>query len=85
MRTALDYFLELIYFETTSDENSTTYPSSPGQIEILRHLVGLVEELGLRRLSDNIRSTVACPPFSRAGRSAAAGHRSRRYIASRLR
>ncbi|NLZ70645.1 MAG: peptidase T [Clostridiaceae bacterium] len=53
MRTALDYFLELIYFNTTSNENSTTYPSSPGQIEILRHLAGLVEELELETtLSD---------------------------------
>ncbi|MCL4125504.1 UNVERIFIED_CONTAM: hypothetical protein GTU68_048426 [Idotea baltica] len=43
----LDRFLQYVQIDTTADENSTTYPSSPGQLEIGRLLVQQMIDMGI--------------------------------------
>lgn len=43
----LDRFLEYVQIETTSDPTATTYPSSPGQLELGKLLVSHLRSLGL--------------------------------------
>lgn len=50
---ALDYFLDFVRWETTSDENSPDCPSSPGQRAFGAHLVNLLEALGLSAVQDS--------------------------------
>jgi tripeptide aminopeptidase len=40
-------FLHYVTFDTQSDENSETYPSTAKQLELLRHLKGELAEIGL--------------------------------------
>jgi tripeptide aminopeptidase len=40
-------FLKYVSFDTRSDEASETYPSTPGQLVLLRHLAGEMRELGM--------------------------------------
>jgi tripeptide aminopeptidase len=44
----LSRFLEYVTFDTQSDENSETYPSTPKQLELLRHLLKQLKEIGLK-------------------------------------
>jgi tripeptide aminopeptidase len=44
----LDRFLRYVTFDTQSDENSTTYPSTAKQLVLLKHLVGELKEIGLK-------------------------------------
>ena len=44
---AYERFLRYIAYETTSDENSSACPSSPGQWELARALVEELKSLGL--------------------------------------
>jgi tripeptide aminopeptidase len=48
MDTLLDRFCRYARIDTQANETSTTYPSSPGQLELGRQLVGELLELGLR-------------------------------------
>ena len=45
--SALSRFLRYVTFDTRSDEHSSTFPSTPGQLTLLRELVGELEALGL--------------------------------------
>lgn len=47
MKQVLDRFLEYIAVDTTSDENSSTYPSTPAQLVLGRRLAEECERLGL--------------------------------------
>jgi len=40
-------FLEYVTFDTQADENSETYPSTPKQLELLKHLLKQLKEIGL--------------------------------------
>ena len=46
MKTLLDRFIRYVRIDTQSDEKATTYPSSPGQLELSRMLT---QELLTRR------------------------------------
>jgi tripeptide aminopeptidase len=45
--SALSRFLRYVTFDTRSDEHSTTFPSTPGQLVLLRELLAELEALGL--------------------------------------
>jgi tripeptide aminopeptidase len=45
--SALDRFLRYVTYDTQSKEGSDTYPSTPGQLVLLRDLVGELRALGL--------------------------------------
>ena len=45
--SASSRFLRYVTFDTQSDERSATYPSTPGQLVLLNHLVGELKDLGL--------------------------------------
>ena len=47
METVTDKFLRYISFETTSDENSTTHPSSLKELDLSRQLVAEMKALGI--------------------------------------
>jgi tripeptide aminopeptidase len=48
MKTScVERFLRYVTFDTQSDENSETYPSTAKQLELLRHLVGELKGVGL--------------------------------------
>ena len=46
--TLLDRFCRYVRVDTTADENSTTYPSTPGQLELGRMLTEELRAMGLR-------------------------------------
>jgi len=46
--SCVERFLRYVTFDTQSSEASQTYPSTPGQLVLLRHLVGELQDLGLR-------------------------------------
>lgn len=48
MNTLLDRFCRYVRIDTTAVENSGTYPSSPGQLELGRMLTAELHALGLR-------------------------------------
>ncbi|MCI0456139.1 MAG: peptidase T [Gemmataceae bacterium] len=48
MDTLLDRFCRYVQVDTTAVEGAATYPSSPGQLELGRMLVGELRALGLR-------------------------------------
>lgn len=43
----LSRFLEYVAFDTQSDESSQTYPSTPKQLELLKHLANQLKSIGL--------------------------------------
>jgi len=47
MSSALSRFLRYVTYDTQSREGSDTYPSTPGQLVLLRDLAGELEALGL--------------------------------------
>jgi tripeptide aminopeptidase len=47
MTTVLDRFLRYVKYDTQSNEQSTTYPSTDKQLVLLRDLVGELKEIGL--------------------------------------
>jgi tripeptide aminopeptidase len=47
MRTVLDRFLRYVTYDTQSNEQSTTYPSTEKQLVLLRDLVAELKEIGL--------------------------------------
>ncbi|HXG00923.1 MAG TPA: peptidase T, partial [Bacteroidota bacterium] len=46
MESALDKFIRYAKIDTQSDENSTTYPSTQKQFDLLNLLVKELKELG---------------------------------------
>jgi tripeptide aminopeptidase len=46
-RRCTDRFLSYVTFDTRSDEASETYPSTPGQLVLARHLVEELRQIGL--------------------------------------
>src|SRR5262245_31411600 len=50
-RACLDRFLRYVTFDTQSDENSDTYPSTAKQLELLRHLHAELKSVGLKDAS----------------------------------
>src|SRR4051812_19827489 len=48
MNSLLDRFCRYVRIDTQADEKSTTYPSSPGQLELGRLLTEELRALGLR-------------------------------------
>lgn len=48
MASLLDRFLRYVRIDTTAVESAATYPSSPGQLELGKVLVGELRELGLK-------------------------------------
>ena len=64
---AAERFLRYVRIDTQSDEDSTSYPSTAKQLDLLRLLAGELEELGLDDVSldengyvtATLRSTVA--------------------------
>ncbi|HSS51593.1 MAG TPA: peptidase T [Thermoanaerobaculia bacterium] len=46
--SCLERFLRYVTFDTQSTETSETYPSTAKQLDLLRHLVGELETLGLQ-------------------------------------
>jgi tripeptide aminopeptidase len=53
MDTLLDRFCRYVRIDTQADETSTTYPSSPGQLELGRLLVRELRDLGLHDASQD--------------------------------
>lgn len=47
MTSVLDRFLRYVRYDTQSDERSTSYPSTPGQLVLLRDLARELREIGL--------------------------------------
>ncbi len=47
MSSVLDRFLRYVTYDTQSDETSDTYPSTPGQLVLLRDLAAELQALGL--------------------------------------
>ena len=45
--TCVDRFLKYVKYDTTSDEESTTFPSDPKQLELSKDLVPELKEIGL--------------------------------------
>ena len=45
--TVLDRFLKYVKYDTKSDEDSTTFPSDPKQLELSKALVEELKEIGL--------------------------------------
>ncbi len=44
----LDRFLHYVTFDTQADENSETYPSTPKQLLLLKHLLQELKDIGLK-------------------------------------
>jgi len=69
--SALDRFLRYVRFDTRSDEQSSTFPSTPGQVVLLRALAEELRALGLTDVlmdaNSYIMATVApTPGYERA-------------------
>ena len=68
MKNVLDRFLEYVSVETTSNEASTNYPSTPGQLELGRRLVKELLEIGLSDAAqDEYGYVTATIPANREG------------------
>ena len=46
--TVVDRFLKYVKYETTSDEESATFPSDPKQLELSKALVGELKQIGMK-------------------------------------
>ncbi len=68
MSAVLDRFLNYIQLDTTSREESETYPSSPNQLEFGRRLVQELQGLGLKQVRQDAHGYVtAIIPATREG------------------
>jgi tripeptide aminopeptidase len=68
MQTLLDRFCRYVRIDTQADETATSYPSSPGQLELGRLLVEELRALGLRDAAADDHGIVMAdiPPTVRA-------------------
>jgi tripeptide aminopeptidase len=62
MSTLLDRFCRYVRVETTADDSSQTYPSSPGQTDLARLLVEELQALGLDASMDEFSIVSALVP-----------------------
>lgn len=68
MKTVLDRFLDYISVETTSNEQSASYPSTPGQLALGRRLVQELQSLGAQdAMQDEYGYVTATIPATREG------------------
>ncbi|WP_029688604.1 peptidase T [Thermoanaerobacter sp. A7A] len=51
MSKVVERFLKYVKYHTTSDENSTTYPSTEGQVIFAKELANELEEIGLKEVN----------------------------------
>lgn len=51
MDKIIDRFFEYVRIETTSDESSTSIPSTVGQLSLGKHIAGELESLGLEKVN----------------------------------
>src|SRR5438874_7051616 len=67
MSTVLERFLRYVAYDTQSDENSPTYPSTSKQLVLLRDLADELWSLGLRdaAMDDHGYVTATIPPTSK--------------------
>src|SRR6185295_7484734 len=67
--------LRYVTFDTRSDESSTTTPSTPGQLVLLRHLAGELRDLGLNdvEMDQNGYVMATIPATSKSGRAPVIG------------
>src|SRR6266849_7240646 len=74
METLLDRFCRYVRIDTQADEKATTYPSSPGQLELGRLLVKELREMGLGDAEADTHGIVmATIPARRAGETGRRG------------
>ncbi len=66
MSEVTDLLLQYVGYETTSQEDSQTYPSTPGQLVLLRLLLAQLQELGLEADMDQYGYVTATVPTNRA-------------------
>src|SRR5262245_12524452 len=62
MDTLLDRFCRYVRVNTQADESSSTYPSTPGQLELGRMLTDELRALGLRAEQDEHGMVLATIP-----------------------
>src|SRR5438128_2109875 len=70
MSDVLERFLRYVRYDTRSDESSTTFPSTPGQLVLLNDLATELRELGLTDASVDDHGYVMAtipPTSSKAG------------------
>ncbi len=67
MKEVTKLFLDYVKFDTQSDENSTTYPSTSKQLELLKHLKETLIEWGLDAKMDEWGYVTATLPTNQAG------------------
>jgi tripeptide aminopeptidase len=72
MNRLLDRFCRYVRIDTQANEAATTYPSSPGQLELGRLLTGELRELGLADASQDEHGIVMATVPATAGRRAPA-------------
>jgi tripeptide aminopeptidase len=67
MSAVLERFLRYVQYDTQSDENSTTYPSTSTQLVLLRDLADELQSLGLRDAAIDSHGyvTATIPPTSK--------------------
>ena len=56
--TIVERFLKYVSFETTSDENSNTVPSTPGQMVFARYLADELKAIGLTEVSSDSKGYI---------------------------
>ena len=61
-RSGLDYFLSYVAIESTADEESGEWPSSPGQLELARQIVADLAEIGIEAELDKNGYVMATIP-----------------------
>ena len=82
--SALERFLRYVTIDTRSDERSSTVPSTPGQLVLLRQLAAELQSLGLEdAVLDELRLRHGHRPGDRVAGSPAGDrvHRARRHVA----
>ena len=80
----LERFLRYVTYDTQSREDATTYPSTPGQLVLLRDLVAELQGHGHRRRGDGrarLRDGDHPGHDRQAGRAGDRLHRARRHVA----
>jgi tripeptide aminopeptidase len=70
MDTLLDRFCRYVRIDTQADEKSGTYPSSPGQLELGRLLLGELQAMGLRDAAQDEHGIVLATVPATAKRAA---------------
>ena len=67
MKLVTELFLDYVAYDTQSDENSTSYPSTAKQLELLRHLKAQLEGWGIEAEMDEFGYVTATLPTNQKG------------------